>query len=71
MNGSHSPVEVTEDCVGTGQCVLVAPNVLELGDDGRAQVVARPLDADDLAEARSAADVCPMGAIRVVQPAEK
>ncbi|MEX1004187.1 MAG: ferredoxin [Acidimicrobiia bacterium] len=58
-------VTVTEDCAGTGQCVLVAPAVFGLDDDGLSTVIG-PVDTlESAASARLAADRCPMGAIRI------
>lgn len=59
-------VTVTEDCAGTGQCVLVAPTLFGLDEEGLSTVIA-PVDTVERAEAaRRAADLCPMGAIRIV-----
>lgn len=48
-------------CIGSGNCVRLAPGAFELGDDEIA-VVAETSMADDAALLR-AADCCPAGAI--------
>jgi ferredoxin len=58
-------VVITEDCAGTGQCVAVAPDLFQLGDDGLSTVIG-DLDSDErLAAARKAAGLCPMAAILI------
>ena len=51
-------------CQSHGECVYVAENIFELGDDdvlrGREDI-----DAAEVEVAREAADACPMLAIRV------
>jgi ferredoxin len=52
-----------EVCIGAGACVVIAPEVFELGDDGLAQVIN---DKDREAEEdllREAAEGCPVQAI--------
>lgn len=58
-------VVITEDCAGTGQCVMVAPQVFELDSDGLSTVIISP-DTHELQQAaRAAADLCPMAAIHL------
>jgi ferredoxin/phthalate 3,4-dioxygenase ferredoxin subunit len=59
-------MEITVDsdkCCGYGDCVLAAPDVYELGDDG----VARVLPGADLSapEVWEGADACPVAAIEL------
>lgn len=58
-------VVVTDDCAGTGQCVVVAEDIFELDDDGLSVVIRAPDTPERLAAARRAADLCPMAAIRI------
>lgn len=58
-------VTVTDDCVGTAQCVAVAPDVFELNEDGLAQLKEEPTDAASMNAANEAADLCPMAAIKI------
>lgn len=54
-----------ELCMLTGNCVAACPEVFEIRDD--ALVVLHPSPPDGLHEAvRSAAELCPTGAIEVV-----
>lgn len=64
-------IEVSEHCVGSAQCILVAPEVFELDHEGHATVVEGALDLRHVEQARAAEDVCPMGAIRLLQLPEK
>jgi ferredoxin len=57
-------VEVAIDwdrCMGSGNCVFLAPGTFDLSDDGHA-VVLDP-EATDEARLRAAAEGCPVGAI--------
>ena len=55
-------VEVDEDtCIGCGSCVAVAPDIFEIGDNGKAEVI----NDESTEEAQEAADVCPVDAITV------
>jgi ferredoxin len=55
-------VEIDWDrCMGSGNCVFLAPATFDLSDDGHA-VVLDP-DATDEAGLRMAAEGCPVGAI--------
>ena len=55
-----------ELCVGSGQCVLTVSNVFDQSEvDGRVMVVHQPESSDEEA-VRTAALVCPSGAITIV-----
>lgn len=58
-------IEITEDCIGSGQCVSSAPEVFRLDDDGYAMLTDGLLGPESIHRARNAEDVCPMGAVRV------
>jgi ferredoxin len=55
-----------EKCLRYGQCVLEAPDVCVLGDEGSSQVRDGVTD-EFLDDALVAADLCPMQAIAVVE----
>lgn len=59
-------VTVTEDCAGTGQCVVMAPTLFGLDEDGLSTVISSVNTVEGEEAARRAADLCPMGAIRIV-----
>ena len=56
---------VTDDCAGTGQCVMVAPELFQLDSDGLSTVIAQPDTPERLQAAHRAAGLCPMAAIRL------
>ena len=58
-------IVITEDCAGTGQCVVIAPDIFELDDDGLSTVKRVPDIQELMDAARSAADLCPMAAIQL------
>ncbi len=63
-------MRVTADrnvCIGAGLCALTAPGVFDQGDDGLVQVLQVKPDGDDSAAAREAANVCPSGAVQIVE----
>jgi ferredoxin len=54
-------------CEGHGECVAVAPQFFDLGDDdGAVHVIGQPSDHDAEALARGAESVCPVGAISLL-----
>jgi ferredoxin len=61
-------------CEGHGECVAVAPEYFDLGDDdGAVHVIGQPSDdPGSQAKARGAESVCPVGAILVLsrEPAQ-
>ena len=52
-------------CMGSGNCVFLAPETFDLGDDGHA-VVLDPAATDE-ARLRVAAEGCPVGAITLLK----
>jgi ferredoxin len=55
-----------DKCCGSGQCVLAAPGVFDLGeDDGLAVLLTDSPASDRAADVRSAAAACPTLAIVV------
>ena len=57
-------VEVTDDCVSSMQCVMTAPDLFALNDDGFSFALHPEVSADRSEDVRRAVDGCPMGAIR-------
>ncbi|MPZ67764.1 MAG: ferredoxin [Pseudonocardiaceae bacterium] len=52
-----------DKCCGYGDCVLAAPDVFDLGDDGVAFVISGAEPSLELAQ--EAADACPVAAIEI------
>ncbi|KUJ69679.1 hypothetical protein ACZ90_10185 [Streptomyces albus subsp. albus] len=53
-------------CVGSGNCVRIAPELFDQGEDGRARLrtdADRPPWDADASQAREAAELCPAAAI--------
>lgn len=49
-------------CIGCGACAATAPDLFEMGDDNKAKVKQAESDSDS---AKSAAEACPVDAIKV------
>jgi ferredoxin len=63
----HVEVDVPK-CVGSGQCVLIAPEVFDQRDeDGMVVLLDEDPGAELHAEVRQSALVCPAAAIRVAE----
>jgi ferredoxin len=50
-------------CDGFGDCVMAAPDIFALGDDGRAKLIVREVGVQRFEEVRRAAYNCPASAI--------
>lgn len=58
--------EVNQDlCIGCGLCPSIAPEVFDLGDDGKAHVIVDEVPESSHDEAKEAASSCPVDAIDV------
>lgn len=61
-NQDDKTVKVNKDmCIGCGMCVSVCPNVFEIQDDGKAEVIEGK--EKNCSEAEEATQMCPVGAI--------
>ena len=56
-----------ECCIGAGNCVMTADALFDQDDDGIVVVLAADVPADEETRARRAAQLCPAGAITVVE----
>ena len=67
MEGSEMNVSTDEErCVGSGQCVLAAPEVFDQRDsDGLVALLQDTPPESQLPNVRQAADLCPAGAIHI------
>ncbi|MFE5700516.1 ferredoxin [Rhodococcus koreensis] len=52
-------------CEGYGLCAEAASRLVELDDDGELVIKVEHLSAEQLADAQTAARVCPVAALRV------
>lgn len=57
-------VTVKEGCISCGLCAEEHPNLFHLNDEGIAEGVGQ-VPADQEAQARQAAEDCPVGVIRI------
>lgn len=53
-----------DGCIGCGLCASTCPEVFQMADDGRAEVVGAITDGN-AAEAQEAADNCPVSVIEI------
>lgn len=54
-----------DDCIGAGQCVLIAPEVFDQDDEGTVVLLAESVLAEQEAGVREAANVCPARVINL------
>lgn len=59
---SHATIDGGR-CQGHGRCVMLAPQLFDIDDDGIGEVLVDPVPAEDLDDAREAALNCPESAI--------
>ena len=52
-------------CVGSGQCVLLAPGVFDLDDDGKVMVLVEPVPEEQRPPTEAAVAACPSFAIDI------
>lgn len=55
-------------CIGSGQCVLTAPDVFDSDDDGVVEVRTPAPAPDRLASVREAVSLCPSRALSLGNP---
>jgi ferredoxin len=55
-------------CCGYGECVVIAPDLFQIGDDNRAHpLLTAELSGEDAALARDASYSCPVEAIELAE----
>lgn len=54
-----------QECIGSGMCVGIAPEIFELTSEGHATVVAAAVGSDEEEAMRNAAACCPVEAITI------
>jgi ferredoxin len=52
-------------CEGFGNCVMAAPDIFALGDDGWAKLIVSEVGVERIEEVRRAAYNCPVSAIEL------
>ena len=52
-------------CQGYGNCVIEAPDIFDIGDDGTVVVLRATIAAEDRERAEAAARSCPVSALSV------
>lgn len=62
-------VDVSDDCVASTQCVMTAPDLFALNDDGFSYPLQNPVSSARSQDLREAVDGCPSGAIRLTRRA--
>jgi ferredoxin len=66
MVAERLEIEIDQErCMGSGNCVFLAPDTFDLGDEGHA-VVLDP-EATDETRLRATAEGCPVGAITLLR----
>jgi ferredoxin len=60
-------VDVSDDCVSSGQCVMTAPDLFALNDDGFSYPLQDPVSSLRSEALREAVDGCPSEAIRITR----
>ena len=56
---------IDDACVGSGQCVLIDPELFDFDDNGTTRVLAGEVTGAQLPTASSAVANCPIGAIHM------
>lgn len=54
-------------CMGTGNCVFIAPHVFDVDATGRVRLIGPVEEGDELV--RQAVEACPMGALTLIEDA--
>jgi ferredoxin len=62
-------VDVSDDCVASSQCVMTAPDLFALNDDGFSYPLQNPVSVARSRDLDEAVDGCPSGAIRIIRQA--
>ena len=56
---------IDDACIGSGQCVIVDPELFDFDDDGATRVLVAEVTGDKLPSASTAVANCPIGAIHL------
>ena len=58
-------VKVTEECIGCGACVAIAPEVFEMNSETMKSIVKKQPSKDEEQKTKDAANACPVNAIKI------
>lgn len=58
-------VKVSENCIGCGACVSMAPNYFEFNEEGLSVAIKEEVSKEDEEEVLDACSSCPVDAIEV------
>ena len=59
-------ISITDECIGCGACVAVAPDLFEMDSSTMKSIVKKqPTTADEISLAKDAIDACPVDAIKL------
>ena len=56
---------IDDACVGSGQCVLIDPELFDFDDDGTTRVLVAEVTGEKLPNASAAVANCPVGAVHL------
>ena len=61
-------VSITDECIGCGACVAVAPDIFEMDSSTMKSLVKKqPTTPDEVSLSRDAVDACPVDAIKITE----
>lgn len=55
-----------EGCIGAGSCIGACPGNWKMGEDGKANIMTKEIDEDQLQCNKEAAEACPVNVIHIV-----
>ncbi|MBR9681453.1 MAG: ferredoxin [Candidatus Altiarchaeota archaeon] len=59
-------VSITDECIGCGACVALAPDLFEMDSSTMKSIVKKqPSTPEEVALAKDAAEACPVNAIKI------
>ena len=66
MRNVSMKVKITDDCIGCGACVAIAPDIFELNTDTmKSEVKKQPKGAEEEELTEQASEACPVDAIKI------
>ena len=65
QNDSPRKIIVTTECIGSGICATIAPEIFEMDAEDRKSKLRSDADLTNLKKAHEAAEACPVAAIKI------